>query len=339
MNGLLILVDAMGGDNAPGEIVKGCMDAINEQEGFDIMLIGDKDRIDSIIKERNFKNPRLTVKHASEVITNDDLPTKAIKNKKDSSMSVGFKLVKEKKGDVFLSAGNTGALMAGGLFILGRIKGVDRPALASYLPSKKGMVLLVDAGANTNCKPMNYQQFGIMGSIFISEVFNKKNPRVGLLNVGVEEKKGNETIRNAYTLLKESNINFTGNIEGRQILEGDADVIVTDGFVGNVVLKFLEGAQSYFFKSLKEIFYKNIISKIAASVMKKDMSKFKKSLDYTEYGGVPLLGVKGKVIKGHGSSNAKAIKNAVIRAKDYVNSSVLERIQEEFKDMEVRDIE
>jgi glycerol-3-phosphate acyltransferase PlsX len=208
-------------------------------------------------------------------------------------------MVKEKKGDVFLSAGNTGALMAGGLFILGRIKGVDRPALASYLPSKKGMVLLVDAGANTNCKPMNYQQFGIMGSIFISEVFNKKNPRVGLLNVGVEEKKGNETIRNAYTLLKESNINFTGNIEGRQILEGDADVIVTDGFVGNVVLKFLEGAQSYFFKSLKEIFYKNIISKIAASVMKKDMSKFKKSLDYTEYGGVPLLGVKGKVIKGH----------------------------------------
>lgn len=336
---MLILVDAMGGDNAPGEIVKGCMDAINEQEGFDLMLIGDQGKINAILGERKFKSPRLTVKHASEVITNEDVPTKAIKHKKDSSMSVGFNLIKENKGDVFLSAGNTGALMAGGLFILGRIKGVDRPALASYLPGKKGMVLLVDAGANTNCKPLNYQQFGIMGSIFMNGVFNKKNPRVALLNVGAEERKGNEAVRNAHALLKESNINFTGNIEGRQILDGEADVIVTDGFVGNVVLKFLEGAQSFFFRSLKEIFKKGFISKLAALAIKKDFKEFKKSLDYTEYGGVPLLGVNGKVIKSHGSSNAKAIKNAVLRAKDYVDSSVLERIKEEFKDMEVRDID
>ncbi len=336
---MLILVDAMGGDNAPGEIVRGCMDAIDEQDDFNIMLIGDKEKINEIVKERNFKNSRLIIKHSSEVITNDDSPTKAIKNKKDSSMSVGFNLIKEKKGDVFLSAGNTGALMAGGLFILGRIEGVDRPALASYIPTKKGMALLVDAGANTNCRPVNYLQFAMMGSILMNGVFKIKKPRVSLLNVGFEEKKGNETVRNAYSLLQNSNINFTGNIEGRQILDGAADVVVCDGFVGNVLLKFMEGAQSFFFDSIKEIFQKSFVSKLSALAVKKEFRSFKKTLDYTEYGGVPLLGVDGKVIKSHGSSNSKAIKNAVIRAKDYVNSSVMEQIREEFKNMEVDEIE
>lgn len=336
---MIILVDAMGGDNAPHEIVNGCIDAVTEQDGFDIMLIGDKEKIAGILKERNCENKRIKITHTTEVITNNDSPTKAIKHKKDSSMAVGFKLIKENKGDVFLSAGNTGALMAGSLFILGRIEGVDRPALASYIPTKNGIALLVDAGANTNCKPVNYQQFGIMGSIFMSDVVGIKNPRVGLINVGAEEKKGNEAVRNAYSLLKNSNINFVGNIESRQILEGPADVVVCDGFVGNVILKFLEGAQEFLFGAIKEIFSKNLISKFSALAVKNEFKKFKKTLDYTEYGGVPLLGVEGKVIKSHGSSNAKAIKSAVLRAKNYVESSVIERIREEFINMEVDEID
>ncbi len=336
---MLILVDAMGGDNAPHEIVNGCIDAINEQDGFDIMLIGDKEKIGRTIKERKFESSRLIIKHTTEIITNEDSPTKAIKNKKDSSMVAGFNFIKENKGDVFLSAGNTGALMAGSLFILGRIDGVDRPALASYMPTKTGMVLLVDAGANTNCKTVNLLQFGVMGSILMSEVFKIKSPRVALLNIGAEEKKGNETIRNAYSMLSSSNINFIGNIEGRQILEGAADVIVCDGFVGNVLLKFLEGVGAFFFDALKDIYSKNFISKVSGLAIKKDFKNFKKALDYTEYGGVPLLGVDGKVIKSHGSSNAKAIKSALIRARDYVNSTVVEQIREEFKNMEVDEID
>ncbi len=334
-----ILVDAMGGDNAPHEIVNGCIDAINEQDGFDIILVGDKEKIEDILKERNFQSKRLEITHTTEVITNNDSPTRAIKNKKDSSMVVGFNMIKEKKGDVFLSAGNTGALMAGSLFILGRIEGVDRPALASYIPTKKGITLLVDAGANTNCKSVNYQQFGIMGSIYMSDVMGIKNPKVGLINVGAEEKKGNEAIRNAYSLLTNSNINFVGNIESRNILEGPADVVVCDGFVGNVILKFLEGAQEFFFGAMKEIYSKNLVSKFSALAIKNEFKKFKKTLDYTEYGGVPLLGVEGKVIKSHGSSNAKAIKSAILRAKDYVNSSTIERIREEFINMEVDEID
>ncbi|MDP4180049.1 MAG: phosphate acyltransferase PlsX [Bacillota bacterium] len=336
---MLILVDAMGGDNAPLEIVKGCIDAINENNDFDIMLIGDQDKINAIIKENGFKNDRLKVFHTTDVITNEDSPVKAIKSKKNSSMVVGLNMIKEKKGDVFLSAGNTGALMAGSLFILGRIKGVERPSLMAFLPSSKGLSVLVDAGANVNCKPTNLLQFGVMGSLYVSEVFGIESPRVGIINVGAEEKKGNDLVKMAYPMLKEAHINFVGNIEGRQILDGDADVVVCDGFVGNVLLKSMEGAAGYFIGSLKDIFNKNILTKLAALIVKNDLKKFKKDLDYTEYGGVPMLGVNGKVIKSHGSSNAKAIKNAIIRAKSYVNSTVLEQIREEFKNMEVEDIE
>ncbi len=336
---MLILVDAMGGDNAPREIVHGCMDAINEHDDFDILLVGDKDKINSILKEKDFSNKRLDVYHATEAITNEDSPVKAIKRKKDSSIVVGLEMLKDKKADAFLSAGNTGALMAGSKIILGMIEGVDRPALMSFLPTSKGLSVIVDAGANTMCKPGNLLQFGVMGSLYISEVFGVKNPKVGIVNVGAEENKGNDLVKSSYTMLKQANINFIGNIEGRQVLDGDADVIVCDGFVGNVLIKTLEGAAGYLFGSIKDIFNKNFLTKISALLVKKELKNFKKHMDYTEYGGVPLLGVNGKVIKAHGSSNAKAIKNAVIRAKSYVKSNVLEQIREDFKNMEVEDIE
>ncbi|MCX7921815.1 MAG: phosphate acyltransferase PlsX [Clostridia bacterium] len=336
---MIILVDAMGGDNAPEAVVNGCIDAINELDGFDVMLLGDRDKIEKIIKERKFTNPRLKITHTSEVVTNEDAPTKAIKNKKDSSMVVGFNMLKQKKGDVLVSAGNTGALMTGALLILGRIKGVDRPALPAVIPTKTGGTLLIDAGSNTVCKPINYLQFGIMGSIYMKEVLSIESPKVGLINVGVEEKKGTEAVRQAYSLLSKSNINFVGNIEGRDVPEGMVHVAVCDGFVGNVILKFLEGVGSFFFSSLKEIYSKNIISKLSALAVKGGFRNFKKSLDYEEYGGVPLLGVNGRVFKCHGSSKAKSFKNAVKKAYIFAKSRVVEQMGEEFKNMEVEDIE
>ncbi|MCX8131928.1 MAG: phosphate acyltransferase PlsX [Clostridia bacterium] len=337
---MIILVDAMGGDNAPDAIVNGCIDAVLEKDGFDILLIGDSERINKVLKERDFSNPRLTVRHTTEVITGDDTPTKAIKNKKDSSMVVGFNLLKEKKGDVFLSAGNSGALMTGALFILGRIKGIDRPALPALIPAKGGDSLIIDAGLNTVCKPVNYLQFGVMGSIYMKELFNIEKPRVGLMNVGTEVGKGSDDIKQAYTLLSESNLNFIGNIEGKDINRRNADVAVCDGFVGNVALKANEGMGEYFLENLVGIFKTNFITKLAYLAIKKPFKEFYKRIDPDVNGGAPVLGVNGLVIKSHGSSKAKTIKNVIInRAYVLAKSSVLEQITEQFKNMEVEDIE
>ncbi|MDD4493047.1 MAG: phosphate acyltransferase PlsX [Eubacteriales bacterium] len=327
---MLILVDAMGGDNAPNDIVNGCIDALQETEGYDIMLLGDVSAIDSIIKKRKFRNPRLKVYHTSQVITNEDIPTKAIKSKKDSSMYAALHMLKERKGDVMLTAGNTGALSVGSLFILGRVEGLDRPALAPIIPSKKGPVLLIDAGLNTNCKPLNYEQFARIGSIYMKELYNIESPKVGLINVGSENNKGYENIKQAYERLSSANINFIGNIEGRQIPQGDVDVAVCDGFVGNVLLKFLEGVGSFIYEGLSGVYKQNVISKLSAAIIKNPLKKFFKKLDYEEYGGTPILGVNGKVIKCHGSSNQKTIKNAVKAAYKYAKSSVLEHLNREF---------
>ena len=336
---MLILVDAMGGDHAPEAFVNGCIDAVNESEGFEVMLIGDAKRVESLINARQFNSPRLKVAHASEVITSDDIPTKAIRRKKDSSMVVGFNLLKGQKGDIFISAGNTGALMTGALFILGRIKGVERPALAPMLPSRSGQVMLIDGGMNAECKPVNFLQFGIMGSIYMKEVFNIEEPRVGLINIGTEENKGTEVIRHAYTLLSQSSINFAGNIEGREILDGHIDVAVCDGFLGNVLLKFTEGVGPFIFDTLKEVYAKNFISKLSALLVKKDLREFKRRFDYREHGGARILGVEGKVVKIHGSSDARAVRNAVLRAESFGKSPIIERIREEFKDNMVEDID
>ncbi|HEX9058836.1 MAG TPA: phosphate acyltransferase PlsX [Clostridia bacterium] len=336
---MLILIDAMGGDNAPDAVVNGCIRVINEADGFDILMIGDQERIEKILKEKNFNNPRLKVHHANDVIKNEDSPTKAIKSKKDSSMVIGFNLLKEKKGDVFIPAGNTGALLTGALLILGRFKGVDRPALATLIPNKKGVMLLLDAGANTTCKPVNYLQFGIMGSIFMKDVFNIEKPSVGLINVGEEESKGNDVIKQAYDMLSKADINFKGNLEPHRISEGKVDVAVSDGFVGNVLLKTTEGTAKYLFSQIKGIFTKNIINKICALIIKSDFKKLQGLLDPSEYGGAPFLGVNGKVIKAHGRSDARAIKNAILKAYDYAKSPILDEIREQFKSVEVEEIE
>ncbi|MGI6777741.1 MAG: phosphate acyltransferase PlsX [Acetivibrionales bacterium] len=336
---MLILVDAMGGDNAPEEIVKGCIDAINESEGYDIVLIGDVDRINNILKGKKFDARRLQLHHTTEVITNDDYPTKAIKEKKDSSMVVGLKLLKEKFGDVFLSAGNSGALLAGTLLTLGRIKGVHRPALAPVIPTKSGGTMLIDAGLNTSCRPENLQQFGIIGSIYMKEIFGIQNPRVGLINVGSENRKGSEVLKQAYEKLSISNINFVGNVEGRELPEGAVDVAVCDGFVGNVLLKFLEGVGSYIFSGLKNLFSANLVSKLSSFLVRKELRNFSKGMDYEEYGGTPILGVNGVVFKCHGSSSSKAIKNTITRACSFVRSTVLEQIRTQINSMEGDNIE
>jgi glycerol-3-phosphate acyltransferase PlsX len=336
---LLILVDAMGGDNAPDAIVHGCIDAINCQEGFDISLIGDSEQINKIINHRKFSNSRLKVVHANEVITNDDVPTKAIKNKKESSMVVGFNLLKEKKGDVFISSGNSGALLTGALLILGRIKGVDRPALGAVLPTKTGKALLIDAGLNSTCKPINYLQFGVFGKVYMQALFNIDNPKVGLLNMGTEEKKGSDILKQAYELLSSSDLNFVGNIEGKDLPEGKVDVAVCDGYVGNVVLKFLEGTGSYFFSLLKDIFGKTILSKLSFLLIKKELKELKKSLDAEENGGAPILGVNGIVMKSHGSSNDRTIRNVVIKAYNLAKNSVFEKLQESLENLGVETIE
>jgi len=339
VNDLIILVDAMGGDNAPDAIVNGCIDAIKEQEGFDILLIGDSSKIEAILKRRNFSNPRLRINHTDEIITSHDTPTKAIKNKKNSSMVVGFNLLKQKKGDVFLSAGNSGALLAGALLLIGRLKGVDRPALGAIIPTKTGRTLIIDAGLNSVCKPINLLQFGTFGSIYMREMFGIEQPKVGLVNIGSEESKGNDAIRQAFSLLLESKLNFVGNIEGNDVIEGKADVVVCDGFVGNVMLKLLEGAATFMFGTIKEMYTKNVITKLSALAIKKDLKAFARKLDTDENGGAPILGIDGLVFKSHGSSNTKTIKNVVLKAFKIANTSMLDKLRNQFINMEVGDIE
>ena len=335
---LRILVDAMGGDNAPVVVVEGCICAVEEKEGFEILLIGDKKEINKVLSDRRFHSERIKVINTTEVISNNDAPMRAIRTKKDSSLVVGLKMLKENQADVFISAGNTGALMAGATFITGRIKGVDRPPLATFLPTKKGTSLLVDAGANTMCKPVNFLQFAIMGSLYMKKVLGVEKPTVGLINVGSENEKGSETIKKAFSLLSNSNLNFIGNIEGREITDGDVDIIVCDGFTGNVLLKFGEGMLIFILEKLKEVFSKGLINKICGILIKKELKKTMKIFDYNEYGAVPLLGVNKKVMKTHGSCNSLAIKNSVLRALDYGKSDIIEALQQDFKDMEVDEI-
>jgi glycerol-3-phosphate acyltransferase PlsX len=335
---LEILVDAMGGDNAPRAVIEGCIAALKEKDGFKITLLGDEEKINKDLINIDFDKSRMKIIHTSQEITGDDIPTKAVRNKKDSSMVVGLRQLKEKKGNVFISAGNTGALMATSLLTLGRIKGVDRPALSFFFPTNFGPVLIIDVGANTNSKPDNYAQFGVMGSLYMKEIFQKENPKVGLLNIGSEAGKGNETLKQAYSLLEKDNINFIGNIEGRDIPFGEADVVVCDGFIGNILLKFLEGVAMFFSDSLKEIYTKNMRTKLSALAVKGELKSLKKKMDYSEYGGVPLLGVNGRVVKTHGSSNAKAFKVSILNAIKYGESTVVEQIAEQFKDLGVKGI-
>mgnify|MGYP000857556845 CR=1 FL=1 len=329
-----ILVDAMGGDNAPGEIVKGCIEALNAQEGFEIEFLGDPEKIEACLKDLSFDRNRVFITVTFDEITNSDKPTEAIKKKQNSSLIVGMKKIKSKNANVFISAGSTGVLLAGSLLIAGRIKGVARPALAPVVPSIKGHAMIIDAGLNTQIKPINYLQFAIMGTEYMKYVYNIENPRVGLLNVGTEANKGNETVKSAYNILKNSNLNFIGNIEGRDIPEGNVDIVVCDGFVGNTMLKVMEGTGSYIRHQLKKMYSGSVWGRISYFLVKHELKKLMKQLDPEEIGGTPILGVEGIIYKCHGNSKAKAIKNTVLKACSSACRNVMERLNTAFAQME-----
>lgn len=333
-----ILVDAMGGDHAPDEIIKGCVNSINDLES-DIVLIGKEDVINKKVKEFYGKNsitevsPRITVVNANSVIENEEAPTSAIKTKKDSSMVVGFNMLKNGEGDAFISAGSTGAFLTGGLLLVGRIKGIDRPALCPILPTYTGKgFMLIDCGANTNCRPINLFQFATMGSIYMNKVMKIDDPKVGLLNIGAEEGKGNELTKETYQKFSETDeFNFYGNIEGRDMFDGDVNVVVTDGFTGNVALKTTEGVGHMVNKLLKEELSANIWRKFLAMLLMPALKKFKKRMDYSEYGGALLLGIKKPIVKCHGTANAKIVRFTLIQAENFAKTKVVDTIEEEIK--------
>lgn len=331
-----ILLDAMGGDNAPDATIRGAVSAINEIKS-EVVLIGQEAVINTKVKEFYGKSlkeisSRLSVYNAKEIIEMEDTPTVAIKTKKDSSMVVGFNLLKQGEGDVFISAGNSGALLTGATLLVGRIKGIDRPALAGILPAYHGNLVLMDCGANTNCKPINLLQFAQMSSIYMNNTLGKKKPKIGLLNIGTEETKGNELVRNSYQLLKkyskDLNINFIGNVEGRDAFLGDVDVIIADGFTGNVFLKSVEGLGKFVKKSLKESLMHNIWSKLGSLPAYPSIKRFSKMVDYKEYGGALFLGVQKPVVKAHGSSDEKLFKYTIIQAEQFVKNKAVDHLTE-----------
>ena len=337
---MIILLDAMGGDNAPDANIKGAVKAINDIEA-EVCLIGNKDIINSKIKEFYGKNdikeisPRLSIYHTTETIEMCDIPTQAIKHKKDSSMVVGFRLLKEGKGDVFISAGNSGALLTGATLLVGRIKGIDRPAIAGILPSYKGRLMLMDCGANTNCKPINLLQFAQMATIYNRNTFGIEHPTVGLLNIGTEETKGNELVKESYQLLKEKaeelDINFVGNVEGRDAFSGKLDILIADGYTGNVFLKTVEGIGKLVKRTLSESIKKNIFTTIGAIPALPAINSLKKAMDYKEYGGALFLGVKKPVVKAHGSSDAKVFEFTIKQAEQFVRNKAVEKMIEKFE--------
>ena len=334
-----ILLDAMGGDNAPDANIKGAVKAINQIKA-EVTLIGKEEIIRSKIKEFYGKemeeiSPRLKIRNATESIEMEDQPTVAIKHKKDSSMVVGFKMLKDGEGDVFISAGNSGALLAGATLLVGRIKGIDRPALAGILPAYKSRLVLMDCGANTNCKPVNLLQFAQMSTIYIRNTFGVEKPAIGLLNIGSEETKGNELVRESYKLLKERSeelgINFIGNVEGRDAFSGKIDAIITDGFTGNVFLKTTEGIGKFVKRSLVESFTENIFTKISYLIAKKPIKTLSKAMDYKSYGGALFLGVKKPVVKAHGSSDEKLFEYTLKQAEKFVENKAVDKMIEEFE--------
>ncbi|MBR7132869.1 MAG: phosphate acyltransferase PlsX [Clostridia bacterium] len=328
-----VVVDAYGGDNAPLEIVKGAALASKEL-GVQITLTGKKAEIEKIISENalEFFGETIII-DTDDVISMHDEPTTLLKAHSNSSMALAFKELNEDRADAFVSAGSTGAVVVGGTLLVKRIKGIKRPALAGLIPSPTGHYMLMDMGANAECRPEMLQQFGIMAKAYLERVEGKSNPTIGLLNIGTEDTKGGELQLEAYKLLKATPINFVGNIESREMPKGVCDAVITDGFTGNIALKLIEGTASTFFGMIKKVMYKNIKNKLAALVLKKDLYALKGMMDSTEIGGVPLLGVRKPVIKAHGSSNAKAIKNAIKQAVIFTENGVIDAVSEALTDL------
>lgn len=323
-----VVIDAFGGDNAPLEIVKGASSASLDYS-CEITLCGNETEINKIIKENDLKFfGELKIVHTLDVISMHDDPTSLLKAHKESSMALSFKELSEDRADAFVSAGSTGAVVVGGTLIVKRIKGIKRPALGGMIPSPKGRYMLMDMGANSECRPEMLEQFGIMASAYLKGVEGIRNPKIGLLNIGTENTKGTELQREAFELLKNAPINFVGNIESREMPKGECDAVITDGFTGNIALKLIEGTASTLFKLIKQVLYKNVFNKLAALVIKKDLYSLKSMMDSTEVGGAPLLGVKKPVIKAHGNSDAKAFKNAIRQAITFTETKVIDAIAE-----------
>ncbi|MHB8035736.1 phosphate--acyl-ACP acyltransferase [Clostridium botulinum] len=324
---MIIAVDGMGGDFAPELVVEGCIQAVKEYEGIHIIITGKKELIKNELDKREYNGNKIEILNAEEVISTNEAPVKAIRRKKDSSMVKALELVKEGKAQAVISAGSTGALMAGATFVLGRIKGINRVCLAPLLPGAKAPFMIADAGANVDCKAEYLVQFAMMGKVYFESVLGVKSPTVGLVNIGAEEEKGNELTKAAYKLLKDTDFNFIGNIEPRDIPRGEVNIAVCDGFIGNTVLKTYEGVASNLFSMLKKEIMASTRGKIGGALLKPVFKDFKKKFDYTEYGGSPFLGAKGICIKAHGSSDAKAFKNAIRQAKICYDKKIIEEIE------------
>lgn len=326
---LRIAVDAMGGDHAPHAIVSGAVDAARKAKGkFEIVLVGDKEQIERELKHHHFiKDISFDIVHASQQIEMEESPSSALRKKPDASIVVAAKLHAEKKVDAVVSAGNTGAVMAAAYFLLQKIEGVLRPTLGSFIPHESGVGFMVDAGANVDCKPEHLYQFSIMGSIFVNHILEINPPKVGLLNIGEEESKGTEIIQKTYQMLKNAPLNFIGNVEGRDVLRGNADVVVCDGFVGNILLKFTESFSRRMLLGLKQTIGRNLIGSIGHRLILPKLRKMLTAFDYQEYGGAPLLGVKGNFIICHGRSTQKAIRVAIQEAVKMAEEKVAEHIE------------
>lgn len=324
-----VVVDAMGGDNAPDVLIEGAVQAIeHSKEPLQIILTGDERLIKSKL---NKKVGGLEIVHTTDVVSSDESITSALKQKKNSSIAVGIKLQREGKADAFISAGNTAAVMTFSLFTLDRLKGVLRPSIAAFFPTLRGYIIVIDVGANTDCKPLNLLQFAVMGSIYVEYVLDRKNPKIGLLNIGEEPSKGDELTQEAYKLLSKSNMNFIGNVEGQDVLTGEADVIVCDGFTGNVILKFTESLRNLLLDYLRIYSRKKPRVKMGISLLTPFLDDFKNKLNYEEYGGAPLLGVNGISIVCHGKSSPTAIRNAIFVANRCAAQKIHKKIEKELR--------
>ncbi len=326
-----VVLDAMGGDNAPTEVVKGAVKAVKECEDINVILVGVEDVVKAELKKYTYPGDRITVVNADEVIETGEVPTTAIKRKKNSSIVVGLNIVKEGMADAFVSAGSSGAVLVGGTLLVGRVKGIERPPLAPLIPTEKGVSLLLDCGANVDARASMLVQFAILGSLYMEHVVGKKNPTVALLNIGVEEEKGNQLVKETYPLLKEcKDINFIGSIEAREIPAGGADVIVCEAFAGNVALKMLEGTGRTILNIVKEAMMSSVRTKIGALLVKPALKEAFKKFDATSYGGAPLLGCKGLVVKTHGNAKMGEIYNTIMQCRTFKKENINDLIKARF---------